>query len=135
MPLGIVPVLAQVFTVAVGDRAEVRWIANRDDNYYEAEDAAFTTARLDGKNSTVGLTYRPSIVVSPLERESGGRPRTVFIFHRVGLDASIGWNSSHRTSWKLSQNAGYDRSNTRVQALSGTAQPGQAPAAAPPDNT
>jgi len=117
-----------VFTVAVGDRAELRWIANEDDTYYEAEDGAQISARLDGRRSTVGLAYSPSIVVSPLERESDGRPRTVYILHRVGLDASIGWQLSRRTSLTLSQTAGYDRANTRAQALSARNAPGQAPA-------
>jgi hypothetical protein len=127
MPFGLVPILAQVFTVAVGDRQELRLVANENDTYYEAENAANASLRLDGRRSTVGLTYAPSIIVSPLENESGGFQRTTYVLHRVGLDGSIGWQPSRRSTWTLSQTANYDRSNTRAQALSGGAVPGQAP--------
>jgi hypothetical protein len=119
MPFALVPILAQVFTVTAGDRAEVRLVANENDTYYEAEDDANVTMRLDGRRSTVGLSYSPSVIVSPLENESGGLRRTAYVFHRVGLDGSIGWQPSRRTTFTLSQTVNYDRSNTRVQALSG----------------
>jgi hypothetical protein len=137
MPLGVVPILAQVFTVAVGDRAEVRWIANESDTYYEAEDSALVSATLEAGQTSVGIAYRPSVIISPLEQRSGGRTREAFFFHKVQADASIKWQSSRRTSWQATQQATYDRSNTGVQGLSGgSATPGAPPpGAVPPDGT
>src|SRR5215204_433098 len=105
MPFGLVPILAQVFTVAVGDRQELRLVANENDSYYEAENVANASVRLDGRRSTVGLRYTPSVIVSPLENESGGFRRTAYVLHRVGLDGSIGWQPSRRSTWTLSQTA------------------------------
>jgi len=124
------PILAQLVTLGVSDRTEVRHIAS-DINYSEV--ATLPRAGLDfgWKHTRLSLGYGPSITVTPLQAENPN----VLIFHAAAIALSQRWQ---RTTLTLSESAGYGRVNFRSQALAGAGTgpvvttPTPTPGAAPP---
>ncbi|HEX6277343.1 MAG TPA: hypothetical protein VFZ53_30080 [Polyangiaceae bacterium] len=79
MPFALVPILAQVLSASVGDGLEGRYVNEEDEHYLEAENRAFAAVGLSFPWLTLGATYSPSVLLSPLERSE----RELTVTHTV----------------------------------------------------
>lgn len=110
------PILAQIVTLGVADRSEVRYVIAEDSR---AEAATSPRVALGFgwrhnalSESSLTLGYAPTITVTPLEAK---RPDVlVFQLASVGIAHSERWA---RTTFTVSESAGYIRTNPQIQAL------------------
>ncbi|HYP74522.1 MAG TPA: hypothetical protein VER12_01120 [Polyangiaceae bacterium] len=122
--LSLGPVLAQLATLSLGDRSEVRYIAP-EDKHYEATTRPFVALGLRTRQLTLAAGYSPSITVIPLEDNA---TREVLLFHTLYLAVTRTWG---RTWLTVSENAGLGEQNFRTVGLTDTRFP-QTPTGAPP---
>jgi hypothetical protein len=116
----LAPVLAQLVTLALGDRIEAHYVADRTSRYFEAMNTMVPGAALslDWKRATVGVGYLPTLTFVPLIHT----PREVYLYHR-GL--VTGQYRFRHTTIGISQLAGFGERNFQLEALA----PQQAPVA------
>jgi len=103
------PILAQLVTLGVSDRTEVRHII-ADVKYSEVATLPRVGLDFGWKHTRLSLGYGPSITVTPLQAQDPN----VLIFHAATLAVSQRWQ---RTTLTLSESGGYGRINFRSQAL------------------
>jgi hypothetical protein len=122
------PILAQLVTLGVSDRTEVRHVIAQD-SYSEVATMPRVGLNFGWRHTTLTLSYGPSITVSPLE----AKDPYVYIFHSATLTMSQRWQ---RTTLSLTQSGSYGEVNLRAQALAGTGfNTGAPPPAAVPGGT
>ena len=127
MPLSLVPFLAQVFTAEVGDRAEVRVINQTTDERMELENRAFASVGFQLPIAAARLTYSPSLLLTPVEKE----PRDLTLTHTINASVDTGGPiyRTRRTLVGVHAGATYTQTNVQRQAFGAPATTQLAPAA------
>jgi len=115
------PILAQLVTLGVSDRTEVRHVV-ASESYSEVATLPRVGLNFGWRYTNLSLSYGPAITVSPLE----AKDPYVYVFQSATLTLSQRWQ---RTTLSLSQSGSYGQVNLRAQALAGT---GIATGAPPP---
>ncbi len=103
------PILAQLVTLGVADRTELRYI-DSDDKYFEAATSPRAALNFGWKHTTLSLGYGPSITLTPLDSMAPD----VLVFHTAGISMSYHWR---HTTVTASQYIGYGKVNFRIQGL------------------
>jgi hypothetical protein len=106
----LAPILGQLLTLGLSDRTEARYVADEDDEHFEASTQPAAGIDLSYRRTSLRIGYAPVITVLPLERE----PREVFSFHTGFIGAS---HSFRHTTFGISQAVGYGEANFESQAL------------------
>jgi hypothetical protein len=115
MSLLLAPLFAQVVTLGVADRSEVRYLTPY--NYeYEAETVPGVRLTLRLPRYEAMLGYDASLIVAPLERE----PRDLLVYHTLLFDTSYRFR---RSSISFSSTGSFGEVNFRAQALGAAATP------------
>ncbi len=112
----LAPVLAQLVTLSLGDRAEARYVATDvpgEPKHFEGATYPNASLRFGWKRGELSLGYGASLIVTPLESS----PRNVEIFHNAQLSAAYRWK---RTTLTLGEAAGYGERNFARDALGTT---------------
>jgi hypothetical protein len=115
LPL-LAPVLAQLVTLNVGDRTDVRYV-HGDDTHYEGATRPLVGLNFGWRRSALQFAYAPSFTVTPLERDS----RQLLVYQAASVRASHFWK---HTVVSISEGVGYGRFAFQVQAV---ADPGATP--------
>jgi hypothetical protein len=118
------PILAQLVTLGVSDRTEVRHIVT-DDSYSEVATYPHVGINVGWKNATLAFGYAPSLTLTPLE----AKDPSLVVYHSGAVAVSNRWQ---RTTVTASEVFGYGKVDFQSQAL---AAPGSAPVTSPPDTT
>jgi hypothetical protein len=103
------PILAQVVTVGVADRTEVRYIESGD-KYAEASTSPRANLNALWRHTGLNLSYGSSLTLTPLASDS----RQLLVFHAASLGGAYHWG---RTAVTLSEGVSYGRLNFQTQAL------------------
>lgn len=111
----LAPVLAQIVSLQLADRTEARYLDYEDD-IYEASTSPSVQLSSGWKRSDVTLSYSPSLTLSPLEEQ----PRTLAVYHSLGLNAGYRWR---RSSLTLASYVGFGTVNFQVTGLRGQPPP------------
>lgn len=120
----LAPILAQLVTLALGDRIEGHYIINDHRQYFEGSNITTAGARLtlDWRRASLTFGYAPVLTIVPLV----STPREFLLYHRALLGGQYRFR---RTTLSLAATAGFgERDFVREAYLAGT---GPLPAAAP----
>jgi hypothetical protein len=132
----LAPLLAQLVTLAVGDRVEGHYVLSQT-KYFESSNTTTpgVALTLDWRRAELGFGYQPTFTVVPLEKT----PRSVLLIHRAALDGRYRWR---RTSLALSEAVSFGIRDLRREALAAnqgvpnqTAAPDQQKPAPPPEGS
>lgn len=127
MPSILGPILAQLVTLAVGDRTETR-VVHAQNTYAEAGTYPRAGLTFGWKHSTLSISYGPSLTLGPLE----SKDRELTVFHSGAISALYKWR---RTVLTVSESVGYGEVNFQALGVAGpAAQPGATPLPATPAN-
>lgn len=88
LPL-LVPVLAQMLTITVGDRTEGRY-QKVDDRRWELTTTPGIALDLRVRRYNFSLGYSPSLLVTPLET----KPREYLVFHDLSASTGYSWKTT-----------------------------------------
>jgi hypothetical protein len=109
------PILAQLVTLGVSDRTEVRHVVT-DESYSEVATNPRVALNFGWKHATLSLGYSPALTVTPLDNDP-----TLIVYHSGTVAASNRWQ---RTTVTASESIGYGKVDFQDQAI---AAPGTAP--------
>ena len=105
------PVLAQIATLSLSDRSEIRAVHSGGD-YAEANTSPRIGLNVGWKKTGFSLGYGPSFTVTPLT----GEDRNLVIFHAGAVGGYYEWQRARLT---FSESVGYGELSFRQQALGG----------------
>ena len=115
LPL-VAPIFAQLITLGVADRSEVRYLRQEADKLtpavqrWEASTNPDVRLSFRTRRSTLTLAYVPSLLITPLDHP----PRQRLLFHNIRLLESYTWQ---RTTLSFSSNVGFGKVNLRAAGL------------------
>jgi hypothetical protein len=108
----LAPVMAQLVTLALGDRIEGQYLISDEQRTFESSNAstAGATLTLDWGRAALTFGYSPTLTIVPLEET----PRDVLLFHNAVIGGQYRWRG---TTLGLTQSASYGERDLAREAL------------------
>jgi len=107
------PILAQVATLSVGDRTEVRRVV-LDDTHYEGSTRPQVALDVGWRRFRLSMSYGPLLTLLPLE----AKHRDLIVYNSGTISSTYAWGHS---SFTVSEGIGYGSQNFQVAALAAPA--------------